>query len=109
MIIDDEKTAAEDDGATLLVNESETYRSLDFRPCDQKLPLITVTVPGRDGTLPAGTPVAATSVTGGNIRPRAGSGTLTFKDDQVEAGDDVSRITLIYEAATALEDVTLDN
>ena len=52
-------------------------------------------------------PVPATSVTGGNIRPRAGSGTLTFKDDQVEAGDDVSRITLIYEAATALDDVTL--
>ena len=32
---------------------------------------------------------------------------MTFKDDQVEAGDDVSRLTLIYESATALDDVTL--
>ena len=57
--------------------------------------------------LPASDEVA-TSITGGNIRPRDGSGTLTFKADQVEAGDDVSRITLIYEADTALSGVTLE-
>ena len=58
---------------------------------------------------PPTTPLAATSVTGGNIRPRSRFwNDDVYEDDaQVEAGDDVSKITLTYEAATALEDVTL--
>ena len=32
---------------------------------------------------------------------------MAFKDDQVEAGEDVSKLTLTYEAATALKGVTL--
>ena len=99
MIVDDDKTAA-DDPVTLLVNESITTEVSAFADAN-KLSLITTTV----GVL--GAPEAATSVTGGNIRPRAGSGTLTFKTDQVEAGDDVD-LTLIYEAATALNNVTLE-
>ena len=100
MIVDDKKTAADDPATPLPVNESITTEVSTFA-LNTKLPLITTSVGGADA-------LAATSVTGGNIRPRAGSGTLTFKDDQVEAGEDVSRLTLIYEAATALEDVTLE-
>ena len=100
MIVDDKKTAADDPATPLPVNESITTEVSTFALAT-KLPLITTSVGGADA-------LAATSVTGGNIRPRAGSGTLTFKDDQVEAGEDVSRLTLIYEAATALEDVTLE-
>ena len=101
MIRDDTKTAAQDNAT----EADETLTEVSTFVDPNKLSLITVTVPGRNGIVPDDT--AATSVTGGNIRPRAGSGTLTFKDNQVEAGDDVSRLTLIYEAATALEGVTL--
>ena len=69
--------------------------------------IIGTTVPARNGTADVD-PNPASKITGGAIHPEAGSGTLTIKDDQVEAGDDVSKITLIYEAATALEDVTLE-
>ena len=58
----------------------------------------------------AGTPTAATSVTGGKIHSQAGSGTMTMttpSDNQVEAGDKISTITLVYKAATVLMDVDL--
>ena len=51
------------------------------------------------------TALPATSVSGAQIRPIAGSGTMAFtrpKDAQVEAGEDVSKLTLTYEAATTL-------
>ena len=53
-------------------------------------------------------PLPATSVSGAQIRPVAGSGTMAFtrpSDAQVEAGEDVSKLTLTYEAATALSGV----
>ena len=45
------------------------------------------------------TPTAATSVTGGQIHSQAGSGTMTMtapSDNQVEAGDKISTITLQF-------------
>ena len=73
-----------------------------------KLPSITTRLPLRaDGT--ATDPIPATSVSGAQVRPVAGSGTLAItkpSNAQVEAGDDVS-LTLTYEAATKLTDATL--
>ena len=52
----------------------------------------------------------ATSVTGGKIHSQAGSGTMTMtapSDNQVEAGDKITTLTLQYKAATVLTDVDL--
>ena len=74
-----------------------------------KLPTIMTLLPARtSGEL--GIARAATSVSGAQIRPIAGSGTIVFtrpSDAQVEAGEDVSKLTLTYEAATMLSRTTL--
>ena len=76
---------------------------------------ITTTVPTAAATggltTASGAPgVGATLVTGGRIHPQAGSGTMTMttpSDNQVEAGDTISTITLVYKAATVLMDVAI--
>ena len=72
---------------------------------------ITTTVPTAAGVAATGDPPAATSVTGGKIHSQAGSGTMTMtapSDNQVEAGDKISTITLQYKAATVLMGVNLE-
>ena len=53
---------------------------------------------------------AATLITGGKLHSQAGSGTMTMttpSDNQVEAGDKITTITLVYKAATVLMNVDL--
>ena len=48
---------------------------------------------------------AATLITGGKIHPQAGSGTMAItvpSDAQVEAGEKISTLTLVYKSATVL-------
>ena len=52
--------------------------------------------------------VDATTVSGGRILRQAGSGTITMDPEQGEAGEDIRKITLTYEAATVLSNVTLE-
>ena len=52
--------------------------------------------------------IPATTVSGGRVLPRAGSGTITMTPEQGEAGDDIRKITLTYEAGTPLSNVTLE-
>ena len=52
--------------------------------------------------------VDATTVSGGRVLPRAGSGTITMTPEKGEAGDDIRKITLTYEAGTPLSNVTLE-
>ena len=49
-------------------------------------------------------------ITGGRIHPEAGSGTMEItvpSDNQVEAGENISAITLVYTSATTLLNVDL--
>ena len=71
---------------------------------------VTTTVPEADASAGITPAPAATSITGGKIHSQAGSGTMTMtapSDNQVEAGDKISTITLQYKAATVLMDVDI--
>ena len=115
-VVGEETLTPADDLATDK-NESETDEVSAFTVSDAgsgtKLPRITTTIPNIDydaNNLATAVAVAVTSVTGGQIRLIAGSGTMAItrpSDAQVEAGDDVSKITLTYKAATQLSGVTL--
>ena len=66
----------------------------------------TTTIPTDDS---AGvTTTNATTVSGGQILPQDGSGTITMDPEQGEAGDDIRKITLTYKAGTPLSNVTLE-
>ena len=70
---------------------------------------IDTNVPNRTGAALAGV-TAATLISGGKIHPQEGSGTMTMtvpSDNQVEAGERISTITLQYKSATVLMGATL--
>ena len=72
---------------------------------------VTTSVPNRDGDRCSTLAERVTTITGGEIHPRAGSGTMAFTnpaDAQVEAGTRVSRLELTYTAATPLSGVQLE-
>ena len=62
-------------------------------------------VPGQTAPIPP-----ATLIAGGKIQSQAGSGTMAItvpSDAQVEAGEKISTLTLVYKSATVLMDVDL--
>ena len=108
-VVDDDVRPANDPATSPDTDESVTGEVSSFADLN-KLPLITTTLPSRvvEGT--AADPIKVTSVSGAQVRPVAGSGTLAItkpSNAQVEAGDDDVSLTLTYEAATKLTDATL--
>ena len=98
------------------VNDEDSLISVDLTEADAIKDMmvsafdITTTVPEADASAGITLAPAATSVTGGQIHSQAGSGTMTMtapSDNQVEAGDKISTITLQYKAATVLMDVDI--
>ena len=68
------------------------------------------TVPQTD-EVTAGAGIAATLVTGGEIHPQEGSGTIAFtspSDAQVEAGTNLRTLSLTYTASTAIGIVNIE-